>query len=439
MTAAAFVGTRLFLGVASLVVIAAVANHVTAALWTQVAGSQSAPPVAKASWTKSGVVTILFALITGASAINSGLNLLYLLFGGMLGYVLVSGALSGRAIRGLSLRREVPLRAFAMAPFEVVVHLTNLKRKSASIGVIVEESLTAVNPVRAEASRQKTLAPVVGPDRTLSLRLTFQLPNRGMHRFGPFHVMTSFPFGFFRKSLAWGGGQELVVYPALGKVKQLMFAAGGTSHWQRRRQSRTPFGHEEFHALRQYLPGDNPKWIHWRSSARFSKLMVRDLESEDSRQITLLLDTFIPEGDAEARQRFEVAVSYAATAACDYLRSGFRVALATFGPELRFVMPDRSQARLDEIMCLLALVEPVHEPVRAALTRAAQGQMLMEGDTILISPEGTGPNDGGRDAVRPLGDGVMLVTVSHPHFEALFDSPFSSTDAEQTEEALQAN
>ena len=438
MTAAAFVGTRLFLGVASIVVVAVLINHATAALWTQVSSGQSAPPVAKTSWTKSGGITVMFTLITGASAINSGLNLLYLMFGGMLGYLLISGVLSGSAIRGLRLRRGVSFRAFALSPFEVLVHVTNIKRKSPSIGVIVEESLTPAHQGKANTSRQKALAAIVAPDETQSLRMTFRLPRRGLHTFGPFHVATTYPFGFFSKSLSWGAAQELVVYPALGRIKRLLFAKGGTSQWQRRRQSHTPFGHEEFHALREYLPGDNPKWIHWRSSARHSKLMVRDLESEDSRQVTLLLDAFVPEDDAQAHQRFEVAVSFAATAACEYLRSGFRVALAALAPELQCVTPDRSHARLDEILALLALAEPVHEPVRPALIRSARGRMLMEGDTILISPGAGASCNRGRDVVQSLGDGLVLVDVSHPRLDALFDSPFSSVPAEQTSGAAQS-
>lgn len=421
LAAAAFVGTGLFTFMAAMLVLAVLVNQLVAGLWGYASRGESAPPLTRASWTKAGVIAILFALITGAAAINSGLNLLYLMFGTMIGYVVVSGLLSSRAIRGLVLRRQVPQRAFAMQPFEVVLSLRNVKRYSASFAITLRESLRG----KSKPVEQQAFAPVVLPGKTLSLRVTFQLPQRGLYRFGPFHLATRFPFGLFQKALSWGAGQKLVVYPAIGKSTLLALSAGITPQWERRKKTRLHLGAEEFHGLRDYRPGDNPKWIHWRSSARFAKLMVREFESNDKQQVSLLLDTYLPDAGSDGDHRFETAVSFAATLACECTLHGNSVALMTFGPELQVLLPDEPRGQLDAMMRTLALVEPARKPVRSALLQEARTRNLLGGKAVLVSPGKRGEPETGPDALRALSDGVLLVDVAHPRFGSLFDSPFT--------------
>ena len=425
LVTAAFVDTGVFALMAGLLVLAVLVNQLASELWGRASRGDSAPPLTQTTWTKAGVVAALLTLITGAAAINSGLNLLYLMFGAMIGHLVVSGLLSSRVIRGLVLHREVPRRAFAMQPFDVDVTLRNAKRYCTSFGVTLRESLRGKKAV----AEQQAFAPVVLPGQTVTLRVTVQLPERGMYKFGPFHLASCFPFGLFQKVLRWGAGQELVVYPAIGRSTLLARSAAASPQWERRRKSHARLGSEEFHGLREYRPGDNPKWIHWRTSARFAKLMVRELESNSRRQVSLLLDTYVPVGDLESAHRFETAVSFAATVACECALHGRRVALVTLGPELQVVLPDAPGGWLDAALHALALVEPVRRPVRPVLLQQAQAHGLLGGDAVLICLGGTGAAATGTSPLRTLSGGVLLVDVAHAAFGSVFSSPFSTPAA----------
>ena len=67
-----------------------------------------------------------------------------------------------------------------------------------------------------------------------------------------------------------------------------------------------------FHALRDYEPGDDRRAVHWPSTARFGRLIVRQFEETHRSHHMVLLDTRV---DAWDRRSFETAVSVAASLA----------------------------------------------------------------------------------------------------------------------------
>ena len=71
-------------------------------------------------------------------------------------------------------------------------------------------------------------------------------------------------------------------------------------------------GPGDFHSLRDYVEGDEPRSIHWRASARSEELKVRQDTVEGLRRCVVLLDQHVPSGDAGA-EAFERAVTVAAS------------------------------------------------------------------------------------------------------------------------------
>ncbi len=412
VAAAIYVGPGIFMTVAGALMAVMLAIHLVLWAWGH-SGIEAAAPLVGSSWTRAGVVVTCVALITGAAAINSGLNLLYLMFGAMIGCLIVSGIISGRALRGLDLAREVPGRAFAGRPFDVLVSVTNKKRFLPTISLMVHETVSR----HGAAASVQALTDVVAPKRTRTVTLSLQLPRRGEYEFGPYRVSSRFPFGFFVKSLSWGRAQSLVVYPAVGSLDGEVHTGGQDPRWALRRQANARFGAEEFHGLREYRPGDNPKWIHWRSTAKMAKTMVREMESRDAIDLAIMLDTHVPDGDVAAAHRLEVAVSYAATLACHHARSNRRLALLAFGPDLTVVQA----APLDDMMRALALIEASPHPVMGSLLEEARSRRLLGGESLLVSLGADGARSG--SLRRDLGDGVAVLDVSHPHFGALFACP----------------
>jgi len=87
----------------------------------------------------------------------------------------------------------------------------------------------------------------------------------------------------------------------------------------------------EFHGLRQFRPGDSPRWIHWRTSARTGELVVREFDHGTHHDLLLILEPYAPAADSNC---VEAAVSLAATICWTWAREASdRVALAILGPE----------------------------------------------------------------------------------------------------------
>ena len=146
---------------------------------------------------------------------------------------------------------------------------------------------------------------------------------RGRYQFGPVRLSTRFPFGLFSRTITVGESETLIVLPRLGRLtegwaaRRLEAFAGA----DRRRRRSGPEG--DFYGVREWRSGDGRRLIHWRSSARLGKLVVRQFERPRSRDVAVVLDLWQPEpATAEHLENVELAVSFAATVLADLCRQG---------------------------------------------------------------------------------------------------------------------
>jgi uncharacterized protein (DUF58 family) len=154
------------------------------------------------------------------------------------------------------------------------------------------------------------------------------------------------------------------------------------------RQSTARTRRGEFEGLREFRPGDDPRDIHWRTSARRGRHFVRQFEGNTGRVVVVALDdaqprTLLPGGEPSAP--FEAAVSLAASAALVLLRHGYQVGLATSSG---FLPPGAGNIQASHILRSLALVEmrPAFEPGNGIPTHPAalQGAAVLH---VLQGPQ----------------------------------------------------
>ncbi|HEV7133389.1 MAG TPA: DUF58 domain-containing protein [Gaiellaceae bacterium] len=146
---------------------------------------------------------------------------------------------------------------------------------------------------------------------------------RGRYAFDAVRLTIEDPFSLARTELVQGEPQALVVYPRLVQLDRLFSEGGAHAQDGRRLLLRRPTGFE-LHSVREYEQGESLRKVHWRSTARRGRLMVKELEDAPRDEVAVLLD-----GDARTvdGESFEVAVRAAGSILAAHHRQHRRCAL----------------------------------------------------------------------------------------------------------------
>jgi len=139
----------------------------------------------------------------------------------------------------------------------------------------------------------------------------YQLPTsrRGVIGVGPLRWERGDVLGLVSRQYSLAGRELLYVYPRTHEFS--LSAALRAQRWDSSTSDAAPDGTITFHNLREYVPGDDLRFIHWRSSAKLDTLMVRRNIDVSLPMTTMLLVT--SSGGYADRELFEEAVEIAAS------------------------------------------------------------------------------------------------------------------------------
>lgn len=298
------------------------------------------------SFTRQGKYFIALTLGIGFAAINTGNNLLYLILGMLLSFIVGSGILSEISLRGLLIARRLPQRIFAKEPVLMGISLENSKKRIPSFSLEVED---LVNDTPLD---KKCFFLKVPPTRTQRTAYRHSFDRRGSYRFTGIQLATKFPFSFFRKSRRSALSAEVIVYPALVPIPVQILRALDQGEESLGRLGRRG----EFYGIREFRDTDDPRDIYWRKSARMGRPLICQHRVPAGRKLTIYLDNYEREEilAPEDVDRREMAISRAASISVHFIQQGFSVALVTRSSALRF---GRGLAHADAILKSLALLQ----------------------------------------------------------------------------------
>jgi uncharacterized protein (DUF58 family) len=345
--------------------------------------------------TSEGTRYVLLTLAVGVAAINTGNNLLYLLLAMLLSLIVMSGLLSEQSLKQLEFRRRMPDRVFANQPATISLSIANRKARVPTFSLRVQD-------IVAGAAVDRGIHLLHAPPRSVTVQsYPMLVPQRGLHRIEGIKLLTRFPFGLFLKAATLPFASEVVVYP---EVKPLPVALA---------HDLTTWGHDQtvsrrgpgvgLYNLRRYHDGDDSRAIHWKTTARQRRLMVRETEAEDQRRVVLILPTSVPE---TAQPAFEQAVSLTASLAAFFHAQGHAIRLLVGEQE---IPAGTGEAHYDTILRALALCRPVssESPVPAAM-RTLVGQTVRGELTLVVL---SWPDPAVMSAFR--GTGQILMATDH--------------------------
>lgn len=116
-----------------------------------------------------------------------------------------------------------------------------------------------------------------------------QFKQRGLFTFGPIEMRFGDPFGLFPRTLRVPGSRSVVVYPVIRPVGALDALAPSTAGDEQVR-GRVLDVPPNATSIREYVPTDSVKRIHWASSARLGRLMSRSFETREGGDAWIVLD-----------------------------------------------------------------------------------------------------------------------------------------------------
>ncbi len=262
-------------------------------------------------------LVIMFALFTGAMLTKS--NMLLLVFALMAGPFVINGWMTYGMLRAAHVTRTSPRRAMAGELFSVELELANTRRIMSIWVMTIRDTIMHAN----EDLVANILFARVGPLKSETGHYQMRLNRRGKYRLGPILAISRFPLGLVERSRIFRITDELLIYPRVGRL---------TSNWKRRWMSATELVarpqphsgvfHDEFHRLREFRTGDNPRDIHWRTSARRGELILREYQQNRDFNLTVILDLWQPiaRRDADA-ERVEQALCFVATLIVEHGRT----------------------------------------------------------------------------------------------------------------------
>ena len=291
-----------------------------------------------------------------ASAVISHASLTLFAFCMLVAVLAVGAFQTMRNVRHLEVKRRLPDQAVAGRPIHLEIDLRNGRVFGAAQGLVI------TSPVRPAPQERpaSVFLPAVPPRGHATGRIEMVLPNRGLYRFDELEITSRFPFGFLERSVVAGESQDLLVYPRLGKLSRRLFEFERENHPHQEGRRPGPASNEvDYHGLREFRDGDSPRWIHWATSARRGRLMVREFEARHNRDVAVLLDPWLPSNpEPRDRELLELAISFVATACvelCERHSLHFVLGIASNPPIVRH---GQTSARLlRELLEQLALVQ----------------------------------------------------------------------------------
>ncbi len=240
---------------------------------------------------------------------------------------------------------------------------------------------------------------------------------RGRFRLGPVSLTAGDPFGLFRFKRELPIQQYVTVYPPTFEINRFEAQAGilpGGNTANRPTPHTTP----NITGLRDYRPGDGMNRIHWASSARQRKLMVKEFDFDPTIDVQIFLDlnalshwvlnrngkdgsiSALPasSGIRSNDSTEEYSIAAAATLSRHFLKIGRSVGMIAWGQHHELSAPDRGERQLVKLMEALAVLRAQGQTDFGQLI-ASEMSRLGNTDTVILITSST---DEGWAGVLPL-------------------------------------
>jgi len=221
---------------------------------------------------------------------------------------------------------------------------------------------------------------------TRNWKMSVRCVRRGVYRSGPVRVTTGDPFGLFRISRDYGDRQQLLVLPRPEELPYFWSPVAqlpGEGIVRRRTHYVTP----NASGVREYYPGDSYNRIHWRSTARLGRPMVKTFEMDPTSNVWILLDldeaVQAGEGDESTE---EYGVRIATSLAYHFVQSNRVLGLMAYGEETAVLDPTRGSQQYGRILEAMAVARATGSTPLSAVLGEEDRRFGRHTTLIVVTP-----------------------------------------------------
>lgn len=348
------------------------------------------------------VLVALLFLVGGVGSLINGSAVFTRLFYLSLLIVLVALLWTRLSVVGLRIHRQVRLqKAGAGDVFEERFEIHNASP-------FMVPNVEIANESKLPGAAGSRLLTRIGGRRNISYLSRTYLTHRGRFALGPTTVRSGDPFGLFQASRQFPAEESLTVLPTIYEIAAFPSAPGilpGGRTIRRKSSEVTPHAA----SVREYAPGDPLKSIHWPTTARRGKLMVKEFEQDPQAEVWIFID--LQDGVHYAKlytppvfvavqllygrppkfilppSTLEYSVSIAASLSHYFIGQKRAVGLAAAGRRATVIPAERSDRQESKILETLAFLEDDGDLSLAALAPMQAHQLKTGSSVILITPE----------------------------------------------------
>ncbi|MBD0348591.1 MAG: DUF58 domain-containing protein [Thermoleophilia bacterium] len=204
---------------------------------------------------------------------------------------------------------------------------------------------------------------------------------RGRYRFERASLVLEDPFALARAEIDVPTVGALLVYPRLVELDTLFSESGRDGHVGRRLLLRRPAGFE-LHGVRDYQDGESLRRVHWPSTAKRGRLMVKDLEDSPRDELAVVLDA---RAAAVAGESFDVQVRAAGSILLAYARRGRRSLLVVNGATVETHRVTSLEGDWHAAYGALAAVEATAAAPLSALLTGESGPVARAVELVVVT------------------------------------------------------
>jgi len=303
--------------------------------------------------TSKSISLLLVVIVLIAIAWNTDITMVYIFFTIAFVILLLSFAHMYVNAPSISIERSVPETAFEDEMLNVKMSVSN-KRSIGFYFFEIKDRFPAAQPGKEE---QSIFVLDISPKGEKRFNYAIDCYKRGLWRMGPIHVISQDALGFFKMKRTWSLYSDILIYPSFFRIFVFPTLASGSVSWMGVETARISGDSHEFFGIREYERGDTISRIHWPSSAKHNKLIVKQFERNAIQEVTIVLD--LKEGHDIGTGRettLEYAVKIAGSIARYLLNSSAFVQIIGYAKEAVVLHFGKGESHVYKILEYLAKV-----------------------------------------------------------------------------------